>query len=301
MMRYYVCIFGMFFVFFGCQQTEQKAKFYFSSVNHIIAEVKDKDIVLYNIKDSLKTSYKIENKLLLINNKTIDYKLSDDSLVIYDDFNLLSGNKSIKLRRFENTFDFDLNNTFWTLNKASDSITVFFSKEHFVSYDEYDKIFDRGTYKLSNDFNKYCLFFHDSAVTFSDTFYIISSLGQNNLILTDVNTEKKYHFSKYYNLVDSLILGNWKILDSKPIFSGLSHDYLEADILEFNKKSLIFKFTKSGRVDSLNYTFGLNSKTLFVEKYSILDVVKINKDSLVLYNHHNQLPENRILKYIRVE
>ncbi len=305
-MRTFSILFLITIILLGCKKKENKSKYYFSSLNQRIARVEENKIVLYNIKDSTEISLKIDdhgNLIKLGKNESFDYKLSEDSLLIFDDAEILSEKRLIKLKRFVNKFDNDLDSTYWNFPNSSLSyITVFLDKGSFISYDENDKIIETGNYELSNDFNSYNLFFPNSAITFSDSYYIISKATEDTLVLIDVNTSKNYYFNRYFNQTDSLVFGNWNRLTPKlnnSLANLYNYNFCVGDNLMIKKDLIISSIKEDNKIENYRYTFGLNSRTLFIDDCTILEVVKATKDSLILYNPDIIVSEYRTLKYVR--
>lgn len=297
-------IIGVLFLF-SCTKDGVKTRYYFSSVADKIAKIEESKMFLFNVKDSTANYFEIKNKELIKDGKQlgIHIKLSEDSLLVFDDNKILSDKNIIKLKRFENEIDVDFSKSFWKLNGSSfDSIIVSLNNEEFVTYNGY-KVIEKGNYILSNDFNDYNLFITNSARTFSDTYYLITKFNSNELVLTDMNSSKEIRFDKYQSKIDSLMFGNWSRVNVSK--DSLNEMYRDGSYSCFRggitiKKDLLISYsTDNTHLSELHYNFGLDSKIIFVDNCSVLGVKEVTKDSLILFDGNIVTPSHRILKYKR--
>ena len=304
MMKIYTPVIIVLF-FISCQKKSIKPSYYFGVLDNKIVKIEGGKAILFNIEDSTKVNLEINDSKTIKTEKGVflKYSLTKDSLIIFDENKILSNKNIIHLSSFKNEIDVNFDNDY--LKHSSSDIIVNLNKTKFISYYK-NKIFEMGDYFISNDFYNYNLFVTNSVKTFSDSYYLILEHNNKGLVLIDMRTSKKSHFLKYKSNLDSLIFGNWKRIREPNSLDSNRIDTYKNDTFTCLRNNIIIKkdsivFDSINQVDSKAYYFnlGLNSKFLFINHCSVLEIKKLTRDSLILYDENIVIPEYRILKYCR--
>ncbi|GEM_PF-3793321 len=290
--------------------------YYFNEENQQIFDFKDSELIIYNIKDSIKNEYVItlgrknEMEINSENKKMkIYYRIDQNVLWLIDDERLISSNKEVKLVKFKfgNTSNPDLLATNYWYFRPKKSKVDYWIKYHILENNKYGLIYGRE--ENSNDmffesffdigqelyFDKFLIYKFDS-YNWDPYGYLLVSITEDSLKFRGLRTFDKIELKNYKFKTNLQLYGTWVNVNSSKNHINLFGDngrFYFGDTIVFQKNN---KFKRKVK-EYFNYFYkDTISKTDNVEKEGIGELeipfeVGLNNKYLIF-----DRPLNQILK-----
>ncbi len=325
MKKIFIVLIAIFLM--NCNNPNIEGKYYEAN-DQLIFEFDKSEVIIYNLIDSIKESYSIkmfDSEIVFMDNAnqevTIEYVYDENQLILFD-YNLnLTQSEKIFLKQLKHNKNIDIDkfyNNYWKseakldtiplILKVVDSTNKGFEYRVQASLPE-DILFDSKIYiDKFNYFNKFYVYkFHSSS--FADTDYLVENIDFDSLTIMDLNSCRRFKFSKYKSQLNENLFGNWKSTINSNIRNA-SRAYENPSLVFFGERFIIKKnntieIKHGANIREVDFDLGLDSKYIFIDEldFSEFKIIESSSNYLIIENPiiKNESGKPKLMRYLKID